>query len=82
MNTLVTQTVSHFQPPILMLMVAGGIGGGMIGRRLRRVDDRMVERMFLILMAVIIGISLSLPYILPLTGWTLTHSPSTPRRGS
>lgn len=41
-----------------MLMVAGGIGGGMIGRRLRRVDDRMVERMFLILMAVIIGISL------------------------
>ena len=32
-----------------MLMVAGGIGGGMIGRRLRRVDDRMVERMFLIL---------------------------------
>lgn len=58
MNTLVTQTVSHFQPPILMLMVAGGIGGGMIGRRLRRVDDRMVERMFLILMAVIIGISL------------------------
>ena len=58
MNTLVTQTVSHFQPPILMLMVAGGIGGGMIGRRLRRVDDRMVERMFLILRAVIIGISL------------------------
>lgn len=58
MNTLATQTVSHFQPPILMLMVAGGIGGGMIGRRLRRVDDRMVERMFLILMAVIIGISL------------------------
>ena len=41
-----------------MLMVAGGIGGGMIGRNLRRVDDRMVERMFLILMAVIIGISL------------------------
>ena len=43
----------------LALMVAGGIGGGMIGRSLnKRMDNRAVDRLFIGLMAVIIGISI------------------------
>ncbi len=51
--------VPPFRPAVLALMVAGGIGGGIIGRSLnKRLDNRAVERLFIGLMAVIIGISL------------------------
>lgn len=57
--TLGTGAVPPFRWPVLLLMVAGGIGGGILGRSLnRRMDNRAVERLFLTLMAVIIGISL------------------------
>ena len=39
-------------------MVAGGIGGGMVGRaRYKKLDNKAVERLFVGLMAVIILIS-------------------------
>ena len=38
-------------------MVAGGIGGGIVGRSLnRKMDNRAVDKLFIGLMAVIIGI--------------------------
>ena len=48
-----------FEPLTLALMVLGGIGGGMLGRSLnRRMDARAVDRLFIALMIVIMGISL------------------------
>lgn len=57
-TTLVTRTVPEFEPAALVLMVAGGIGGGIVGRMCnKRMDNRAVDKLFLVLMAVIIGIS-------------------------
>ena len=59
LTTLIGGSVPPFQPVLLVLMVAGGIGGGIAGRSLnKRLDDRAVERLFIGLMAVIIGISI------------------------
>ena len=59
LTTLCTNTVPPFRWPVLALMAAGGIGGGIIGRRLnRRLSSQAVERLFTVLMAVIICISL------------------------
>ena len=56
--TLASGSVPPFRPMALALMAAGGVGGGIIGRALnRRMDDRAVEKLFIALMAVIIGIS-------------------------
>ena len=45
--------------PVLALMVAGGLGGGVLGRKLnQRLRGEDVERLFVALMAVIICISL------------------------
>ena len=56
--TLVTHTVPDFALHTLVLMVLGGIGGGMAGRKInKRLDDRAVDKLFTALMAVIIGIS-------------------------
>ena len=57
--TLCTGAVPPFRWPVLALMAAGGIGGGIIGRKLnRRMANQAVERLFIGLMAVIICISL------------------------
>ena len=57
--TIVTHEVPLFQWTALLLMVAGGIGGGVAGRALnRRMDENMVDKLFIGLMAVIIGISI------------------------
>lgn len=57
-TTLITHTVPEFEIAALVLMVAGGIGGGIVGRVCnRRMDNRAVDKLFLVLMAVIIGIS-------------------------
>lgn len=57
--TLIAGTVPNFQPPMLIWMIAGGIGGGIIGRACnRRMDDWAVEKLFMGLMGVIILISL------------------------
>ena len=58
LTTLASSSVPPFRPAVLAVMVAGGIGGGIAGRALnKRMDNRAVERLFIALMAVIIGIS-------------------------
>ena len=57
--TVVTREVPPFQWTALLLMAAGGIGGGVAGRALnRRMDEKTVDKLFIGLMAVIIGISI------------------------
>lgn len=55
--TLATRSVPDFRLPALILMVAGGIGGGIVGRGLnRKMDNRAVDKLFMGLMLLIIGI--------------------------
>ncbi len=55
--TFVTASVPEFRILALVLMVAGGIGGGIVGRSLnKRMDNRAVDKLFIALMVVIIGI--------------------------
>ena len=59
LTTLCTGSVPDFRWPVLALMAAGGLGGGVLGRKLnRQLRDEDVERLFVALMAVIICISL------------------------
>ncbi|MCI8453597.1 MAG: sulfite exporter TauE/SafE family protein [Lachnospiraceae bacterium] len=63
-STIVTHSVPAFHMGSLALMVAGGIGGGIVGRAFnKKLDNRAVDRLFIGLMAVIIGISLYNVYI-------------------
>ncbi len=56
--TLVSGSVPSFRIVTLVLMVAGGIGGGIAGRWLnKRMDNRAVEKLFVGLMVVIVCIS-------------------------
>lgn len=58
LTTLLTNTVPYIRWPVLILMVAGGICGGIIGRKLNsQIKGQTVERLFIVLMAVIICIS-------------------------
>ena len=57
--TLVTGSVPPFGWLSLVLMVAGGIGGGMLGRIAnKRMDNKAVEKLFIGLMGIIMAISL------------------------
>lgn len=59
LNSLVTGTVPEFSIWLLVLMVIGGIFGGMSGRVInKRIDEKVVDKLFLSLMVVIIGINL------------------------
>ena len=59
LTTLVTSSVPDFRWTVLALMAVGGLGGGVLGRRLnQRMSGAAVERLFILLMAVIICISL------------------------
>ena len=59
LTALLTRTVPQFQLFALVLMVAGGIGGGIAGRSLnRKMDNKAVDKLFLCLMGVIICISI------------------------
>ncbi len=59
LTTLITQSVPDFHWLALIFMVCGGIGGGIVGRAVnRRIDNAAVEKLFVMLMAVIICISL------------------------
>ena len=52
------KTVPEFEWLWLVLMVAGGIGGGAVGRKInKKIDDKHVEILFIGLMFTIIGIS-------------------------
>lgn len=47
----------EFEPVVLALMVAGGIGGGIVGRALnKKMDNQAVDKLFVCLMALIIAI--------------------------
>lgn len=56
--SIVTRTVPEFEWHTIVLMVLGGIGGGAVGRLVnKRLDGKTVDKLFIGLMAVIIGIS-------------------------
>lgn len=58
-TTLLTHSVPAFEWSSLLFMIAGGIGGGIIGRKLnKRLDNAAVDKLFMGLMVVIIGISI------------------------
>lgn len=49
--------VPEFEAAVLLVMVAGGIGGGIVGRALnKKMDNRAVDKLFICLMALIICI--------------------------
>lgn len=49
--------VPEFDPVALLVMVAGGIGGGIAGRALnKKMDNRAVDKLFICLMTLIIAI--------------------------
>lgn len=57
--TLAARDVPAFRPAVLALMVVGGIGSGMLGRTLnKKLSDCLLDRLFVVLMLVIIGISI------------------------
>lgn len=58
-TTIITRSVPEFVPVSLTLMVVSGIVGGIIGRRInKRIIAEDVEKLFISLMIVIIGVSL------------------------
>lgn len=55
---IVTASIPEFLPPILLLMVVGGILGGICGRAIsKRIEETIVNRLFLGVMIIIIGIN-------------------------
>lgn len=57
LTTLLTRTVPVFRWPVLLVMVCGGIEGGAAGRMLnKKMDNRLVDRLFISLMGLIIVI--------------------------
>lgn len=58
-TTLITRSVPEFEVLALILMVAGGIGGGMVGRIFyRRMNNKAVDKLYMVLMAIIVCISI------------------------
>ena len=56
--TFATNALPDICWPVLALMVTGGIGGGIIGRKLnKQIEGRTVEHLFIVLMVIIICIS-------------------------
>ena len=57
LTTVLTRSVPEFGILALILMVAGGIGGGIVGRKLnRKMDNQAVDKLFIGLMVLIVGI--------------------------
>lgn len=57
--TLATNTVPDFRILTLVLMVCGGLLGGMSGRAInKKLDNRAVDKLFIVMMALIILISI------------------------
>ena len=56
-TTFATGSVPEFEPVALVLMIAGGIGGGIIGRALsKRMDNSHTDKLLMGLMVVIMGV--------------------------
>ena len=59
MTALVTGSVPEFSFGLLILMVFGGISGGVVGRALvKKIEDDTVDRLFMVLMGIIILINI------------------------
>ena len=59
LSTILTGTVPEFPMPLLLLMIACGIGGGICGRAInKKIDAETVDKLFIGLMAVIILINI------------------------
>lgn len=59
LHSLITRTVPDFSLVLLFLMTIGGILGGMSGRKInRQIDGNVVDKLFVLLMIVIMGISI------------------------
>ena len=58
-QTLGTGTVPEVKISYFLVMVIGGIAGGMIGSKVnKKIDEENVNKLFIGLMAVIIGINI------------------------
>ncbi len=58
-TALVTGSVPEFSFGLLILMVFGGISGGVVGRALvKKIEDDTVDRLFMVLMGIIILINI------------------------
>ncbi|MGL6201220.1 MAG: TSUP family transporter [Lachnospiraceae bacterium] len=58
-QTGVARSIPDFQSGILVLMVAGGIGGGVLGRAVnRRMDEKGINKLFIWIMLVMIGLNM------------------------
>ena len=56
--SLATNSIPSFEPASLLIMVLGGISGGIIGRFInKRISTHVVDKLFQILILIIIGIS-------------------------
>lgn len=57
LTSFFTHTIPEFKLVSLILMIVGGIGGGIAGRRLnRKMDSRAVDKLLILVMAIIICI--------------------------
>lgn len=56
---IVTNTVPDFEIGMLVLMACGGIGGGMVGRKInKKIENETVDRLFISLMVVMILVNI------------------------
>ncbi len=59
LKTLATGSIPEFELPFLVVMIFGGILGAIAGRSInRRIDSRVVDHLFILLMLIIICINL------------------------
>lgn len=59
LSAIITKSIPDFEVPILVLMAAGGITGGIVGRALnKKVSNKKVDQLFIGLMVVIIMINI------------------------
>ena len=57
-STLAGGSIPEFKCPVLLFMTLGGIGGGICGRWINKyISEKTVEKLFLLLMVLIIGMN-------------------------
>ena len=58
LSTLAGGSIPEFKFPVLLFMTLGGIGGGICGRWINKyISEKTVEKLFLLLMVLIIGMN-------------------------
>lgn len=58
-QTVLTGTIPDVQIPHLLLMMAGGVSGGILGSQInKKIDDNKVNKAFIVLMWIIIAINI------------------------